>query len=109
LFAEQPQVQKPVSGTGSADQEPLRRTESGAKPTIAEGIELQPGQAVDLVDRIELTLPDGTISLPETLANLDAALTILWARRQLVAALQAAEGKPTPEPPRNFAPAKSSE
>lgn len=109
LFAEQPQVHKSVSEAAVAGQEPVRRTESSTKPTIAEGTDVQPGQAVDLVDRIELKLPDGTISLPETLANLDAALTILWARRQLVAALQAAEGKPAPEPPRNFAPAKSPE
>jgi len=53
-------------------------------------------------DRIELGLPDGKLSLPETLANLDAALTVLWARRQLVAAIDAAEGKATPQPPRDF-------
>lgn len=53
-------------------------------------------------DRIELGLPDGKLSLPETLANLDAALTVLWARRQLVAAIDAAEGKAPPTPPRDF-------
>ncbi len=53
-------------------------------------------------DRIELGLPDGKLSLPETLANLDAALTVLWARRQLVAAIDAAEGRATPAPPRDF-------
>jgi len=53
-------------------------------------------------DRIELCLPDGKLSLPETLANLDAALTVLWARRQLVAAIDAADGRPTPAPPRDF-------
>lgn len=53
-------------------------------------------------DRIELGLPDGKLSLPETLANLDAALTVLWARRQLVAAIDAADGRPTPAPPRDF-------
>jgi hypothetical protein len=53
-------------------------------------------------DRIELGLPDGTLSLPETLANLDAALTVLWARRQLVAAVDAAEGRPAPAPPHDY-------
>ncbi|MDA1280556.1 MAG: hypothetical protein O3B95_11070 [Chloroflexi bacterium] len=53
-------------------------------------------------DRIELGLPDGKLSLPETLANLDAALTVLWARRQLVAAIDASEGRPTPKQPRDF-------
>lgn len=53
-------------------------------------------------DRIELGLPDGKLSLPETLANLDAALTVLWARRQLVAAVDAADGRPTPAPPHDF-------
>jgi len=55
-------------------------------------------------DRIELGLPDGKLSLPETLANLDAALTVLWARRQLVAAFDASEGRPAPAPPRDFSP-----
>lgn len=53
-------------------------------------------------DRIELGLPDGKLSLPETLANLDAALTVLWARRQLVAAVDAADGRATPAPPHDF-------
>ncbi len=44
--------------------------------------------------RVELSLPEGVISLPETVANLDAALTVLWAHRQLVAARQASEGRP---------------
>lgn len=53
-------------------------------------------------DRIELILPDGALSLPETVNNLDAALTVLWARRQLVAAYEAAKGRPAPTPPREF-------
>ena len=53
-------------------------------------------------DRIELGLPDGNLSLPETLANLDAALTVLWARRQLVAAIDVADRRPAPAPPRDF-------
>ena len=58
--------------------------------------------ALPVGDRIELGLPDGKLSLPETLSNLDAALTVLWARRQLIAAIDAAEGKATPTPPRDF-------
>jgi hypothetical protein len=58
-------------------------------------------------DRIELGLPDGKLSLPETLANLDAALTVLWARRQLIAAIDAADGRATPAPPRDFSPSSS--
>jgi hypothetical protein len=49
-----------------------------------------------------VSLPDGKLSLPETLANLDAALTVLWARRQLVAAIDIAEGRPAPTPPPEF-------
>lgn len=62
----------------------------------------RPGERGDSGDRIELGLPDGKLSLPETLANLDAALTVLWARRQLVAAVDAAEGRATPAPARDF-------
>jgi len=53
-------------------------------------------------DRIELALPDGKLSLPETLSNLDAALTVLWARRQLVAGIDADEGPAMPAAPRDF-------
>jgi hypothetical protein len=59
-------------------------------------------QAVPQAYRIELSLADGKISLPETLSNLDATLTVLWARRQLIAAIDAAEGKETSTPPRDF-------
>jgi hypothetical protein len=47
-------------------------------------------------------LPDGRLSLPESVSNLDAALTVLWARRQLLAATDALKGKPSPKPPREF-------
>jgi hypothetical protein len=53
-------------------------------------------------DRIELALPDGKLSLPETLSNLDAALTVLWARRQLVAGIDADEGPAMSAAPRDF-------
>ncbi len=52
--------------------------------------------------RIEIDLKDGKLSLPETVANLDAALSILWARRQLIASIDSADGHPTTEPPRDF-------
>lgn len=65
-------------------------------------IQFAPAADKALGDRIELGLPDGKLSLPETLANLDAALTVLWARRQLVAAIDAADGRPTPAPPKDF-------
>jgi hypothetical protein len=48
--------------------------------------------------RVELLLPDGAMSLAETLANLDAMLAVLWAHRQLVAARQAAEANPVNTP-----------
>tara|TARA_B100000029_G_scaffold5477_2_gene6072 strand:+ start:250 stop:999 length:750 start_codon:yes stop_codon:yes gene_type:complete len=42
--------------------------------------------------RIELVLPDGNLSLPETVGNLDAALAVLSARRRLVAAKESQDG-----------------
>ncbi len=58
----------------------------------------------DLEDmpRIEIILPDGRLSLPESVSNVDAALTVLWARRQLLAAIDASKGKPSPPPPKDF-------
>ena len=52
--------------------------------------------------RIELVLPDGNLSLPETVGNLDAALAVLWARRQLVVAEESNDGRSSPTPPRDF-------
>ena len=60
------------------------------------------GERENPADRIEIILPDGKLSLPESVSNLDAALTVLWARRQLVAALDTEKGRPTPTPPREF-------
>lgn len=54
------------------------------------------------IPRIEISLPDGQLSLPESVSNIDAALTVLWARRQLLAAFDAKAGKPTPKPPKEF-------
>ena len=53
-------------------------------------------------DRIEIHLPDGGLSLPESVSSLDAALTVLWARRQLLAARDAEKGRVAPAPPREF-------
>ena len=52
--------------------------------------------------RIELVLPDGNLSLPETVGNLDAALAVLWARRQLVVSEESNDGRSSPRPPRDF-------
>ncbi|MBT7078523.1 MAG: hypothetical protein HN926_04065, partial [Chloroflexi bacterium] len=82
--------------TGSTD--PVFTSSATSSAPIAS----EPTRDILLGDRIELGLPDGKLSLPETLANLDAALTVLWARRQLVAAIDAAEGRATPTPPRDF-------
>jgi len=71
-------------------------------PTISAPIASEASRGILVGDRIELGLPDGKLSLPETLSNLDAALTVLWARRQLVAAIDAAEGRSVPAAPRDF-------
>ena len=72
----------------------------GVDPSLG-SIQFAPPPDTTPGDRIELGLPDGKLSLPETLANLDAALTVLWARRQLVAAIDVADGRPA-APPRDF-------
>ncbi len=82
------------AGPGVANEESAPIYMGSAIPSVEQN---RPGG-----DRIELGLPDGNLSLPETLANLDAALTVLWARRQLVAAIDAADGRATPAPPRDF-------
>ncbi len=53
-------------------------------------------------DKIELHLPDGNLSLPETVSNLDFALAVLRARRQLVAAEESKYGGSTPTAPQDF-------
>jgi hypothetical protein len=67
---------------------------AGGQPTVARST---------AGDRIEIHLPDGTLSLPESVSSLDAALTVLWARRQLLAAIDAEKGRAAPAPPREFA------
>ena len=115
---DKPRPRAILRGQPGGVQSNFGQTGPGTLPDIAEesGIpygsagvsEADPGnpdeQGADVVrgDRIELGLPDGNLSLPETLANLDAALTVLWARRQLVAAIDIAEGRPAPTPPPGF-------
>ena len=53
-------------------------------------------------DKIELRLADGNLSLPETVSNLDFALAVLRARRQLVAAEELKHGGSTPVAPQDF-------
>jgi len=89
-----------TASIASGESSPVYQTTNTGQP-VTDNRD-QPREIVDTGDRIELGLPDGKLSLPETLANLDAALTVLWARRQLVAAIDAAEGRATPAPPRDF-------
>ncbi|GEM_PF-542799 len=92
-------VQQPVAQAPQQFESPeYDQTEA---PQVG-SVQFETSSAVLVGDRIELVLPDGKLSLPETLANLDAALTVLWARRQLIAAIDAAEGRATPAPPRDF-------
>jgi hypothetical protein len=92
----------------SDDSESAASYQTGPEPVVSEpdrhvsAAKKARAKAIAAGDRIELGLPDGTLSLPETLANLDAVLTVLWARRQLVAAIDASEGRATPTPPRDF-------
>jgi hypothetical protein len=89
------------AGPAASAQFEFPNPDAGADPSIG-SVQFAPVAETTRGDRIELGLPDGKLSLPETLANLDAALTVLWARRQLVAAIDAADGRPTPAPPRDF-------
>jgi hypothetical protein len=102
----QPSVQEPTSAPTYAQPSftPAAGRTQFENPQVEPAVEQQQAQAetVPAGDRIELGLPDGKLSLPETLSNLDAALTVLWARRQLIAAMDAAQGKATPTPPRDF-------
>jgi len=91
----------PQSARAASAQFEFPDSDSGVDASLG-SIQFAPAAETARGDRIELGLPDGKLSLPETLANLDAALTVLWARRQLVAAIDAADGRPTPAPPRDF-------
>jgi hypothetical protein len=92
------QAQQPVT---QASQQFASPESPNDAPQVG-SIQFETAHEVPKGDRIELGLPDGKLSLPETLANLDAALTVLWARRQLIAAFDASEGRATPAPPRDF-------
>ncbi len=101
--AEPAQASEPAVGGGSAGDEtpePAAPPDSAAALDRAAGVE--PSSPAGDAERIELILPGGRLSLPETISNLDAALTVLWARRQLVAASEAERGRPAPAPPRDF-------
>lgn len=82
-----------LAGSAMSDRLPEDEPGSEGRPTSA------PATSVSDVPRIEIVLPDGRLSLPESVSNVDAALTVLWARRQLLAALDASKGKPSPPPP----------
>ena len=58
-------------------------------------------QATANEDRIELVLPDGRLSLPESVAGLDAVMLVLRARRERLAARERAAGAGRP-PERPF-------
>jgi hypothetical protein len=75
-------------GSHGVGAEGPRRQPHEFKPPVVPG-DLPAGPA-----RVELRLPDGLISLAETVSNIDAMLTVLWAHRQLVAARDAAAGSP---------------
>lgn len=86
-----------LAGSAMADRLPEREpaASGGGRPAPR----AEAGQGVSDVPRIEIILPDGRLSLPESVSNVDAALTVLWARRQLLAAVDASKGKPSPPPP----------
>lgn len=82
-----------LAGSAMADRLPDSEPTNAGRPASA-----APDSVGD-VPRIEIVLPDGRLSLPESVSNVDAALTVLWARRQLLAAMDASQGKPSPPPP----------
>lgn len=92
------QVMAPgLTGSAMADRAPDEEPAKGRASGPAR--KAQVSDDMDGVPRIELVLPDGRLSLPESVSNVDAALTVLWARRQLLAAMDASKGKPSPPPP----------
>jgi len=83
--------------------EPSGEGEPGVRGTDASAAEMlhpRPPRGVD-EGRIELVLPDGQLSLPESVAGLDAAMLMLRARREALAALERASRAPGP-PERPF-------
>jgi hypothetical protein len=89
-----------LPGSAMADRLPDSEDEQVGKGRFTPGLAGSGG--VSEVPRIEIVLPDGRLSLPESVSNVDAALTVLWARRQLLAAIDASKGKASPPPPREF-------
>jgi len=81
----------------SGDREPeIRRTDGAPAEMPRPG----PPRGVD-EDRSEMVLPDGRLSLPESVAGLDAAMLMLRARREALAARERASRMPGP-PERPF-------
>ena len=89
-----------VAGMAMADRLPEPEMAGSSTGRSTAGVAVSRG--MDDVPRIEIILPDGRLSLPESVSNVDAALTVLWARRQLLAAIDASKGMPSPPPPRDF-------
>ena len=89
-----------VAGMAMADRLPEQESVRSSVDRSTTGV--TSSSTVSDVPRIEIVLPDGRLSLPESVSNVDAALTVLWARRQLLAAIDASKGTPSPPPPREF-------
>jgi len=70
------EVERGIHSAGAA---PVEAGRAGPSPTVEE-------------DRIELVLPDGRLSLPESVAGLDAVMLVLRARRETLAARERAAG-----------------
>ena len=64
--------------TGDTDR---RKERDGDSNSISRSV-----RQVDTGGRVELSIPGSTLSLPESIENLDLALTVLMARRRILAA-----------------------
>jgi len=103
---EQSQITSPISTYEKKipinwDDSPKRVTQDGLRKVFSAITEKMPDNQSSS-DKIELRLPDGNLSLPETVGNLDFALAVLRARRQLVAAEESKHGGSTPTAPQDF-------
>ena len=99
--AEESQAVSSISSNHSDESDPLEDRENLRYTDNSTVIEGRRDTGVHS-QRIELVLPDGNVSLPETVGNIDAALAVLWARRQLVVAEELKDGRSLPTPPRDF-------
>ena len=103
---EQSQITSPISTYEKKipinwDDSPKRVTQDGLRKVFSAITEKMPDKQSSS-DKIELRLPDGNLSLPETVGNLDLALAVLRARRQLVAAEESKHGGSAPAAPQDF-------